>query len=318
MTPKLQMPNPDPHAFIHLEAVTKIYQQGKIRVQALNDLNFVIDRGEFVVIFGPSGSGKTTLLNLIGGLDRVSSGAIQIGGLPIHELAPDQLDAYRLGYVGFIFQGLNLYPSLTVRENVFHQGQLVSEEPEGALLERVDALLDVLGMGERRDHLPDALSGGEQQRAAIGMALIKNPAIIIADEPTGELDAANTANIINLFGEVKAQFPQTTFLVVSHNYAWQDIADRVLYLENGQIKRRVGITARDAPPSTDEFPDIPPLLRVLQCPWCNSYNVQLIIRRPNELQVGAKHAVINGIIMCNDCAANNPVSAKVLKEGEGD
>ena len=199
-------PEMNSEAFIHLDGVTKIYQQGKIRVLALNELHLDIQRGEVITIFGPSGSGKSTLLNLIGGLDRPSSGIIMVGDLPIHDLSIEELDTYRREAVGFIFQNLNLYPSLTVLENVFRQGRLVSHEPEDALLTRAKDLLEILGISHRQNHLPEALSGGEQQRVAIGMALIKNPRIVIADEPTGELDALNTQKIIEARGRTQGQF----------------------------------------------------------------------------------------------------------------
>jgi putative ABC transport system ATP-binding protein len=315
MKAKLPFGDYDESDFIHLDEVTKIYQKGKIRVLALNELNLSIKQGEVIAIFGPSGSGKTTLLNLIGGLDSPSSGKIIVGGLPVHELGSEQLNAYRREHVGFIFQTLNLYPTLTVTENIFHQAQLVSDQEELVLLEHVETLVERLGLNPRKNHLPEALSGGEQQRVAIGMALVKNPSIVIADEPTGELDTANTKKIIQLVGEVKAEFPQTTFIVVSHNPAWQEIADHVYFLENGEIKRHVGMLTGLASPEEDEFPDTLPLAGVMRCPQCNSYNVQIILRSPNKLQVGEKYSVINGIVMCNDCAASNAIAAKIPKEG---
>lgn len=306
----------DKKNFINLDGVTKFYQQGKIRVLVLDELNLKVKQGEVIVIFGPSGSGKTTLLNLIGGLDVPNSGKITVGDLNIHDLSIKELDAYRRFHVGFIFQCLNLYPSLTVTENVFHQAQLVYEDSEEELLKHVFALLDIMGISSRKDYLPERLSGGEQQRVAIAMALIKNPSIIIADEPTGELDASNTQNIINLFADIKASSPRTTFIIVSHNYAWQEIADHVYYLENGKIKRQVGI----APPIDNlcktEFPDIPHLIDALQCPTCSSFNVQFIIDRSNELQVGKKYVIISGIVKCNDCSNSTSINAKILKKGE--
>jgi putative ABC transport system ATP-binding protein len=302
--------------FIHLDEVTKIYQKGKIRVLALNELSLSIKRGEAVAIFGPSGSGKTTLLNLIGGLDSPSSGKIMVGGLPIHDLGPEQLNAYRREHVGFIFQSLNLYPTLTVSENIFHQGQLASDAGEMVLIERVETLVERLDLTARKNHLPEALSGGEQQRVAIGMALIKNPSIIIADEPTGELDTANTRKIIQLVGQVKVDFPQTTFIVVSHNPAWQEVADHVYFLEDGKIARHVEISPERTSPEEGEFAEVPHLAGVMHCPQCNSFNVQVIIRNPKKVQVGERYEIVNGIVMCNDCAANRQFAAKIPKDGE--
>ncbi|HMF33892.1 MAG TPA: ATP-binding cassette domain-containing protein [Candidatus Lokiarchaeia archaeon] len=161
MREKLPFGEFDEGDFIHLDGVTKIYQKGKIRVLALNELSLSVKRGEAIAIFGPSGSGKTTLLNLIGGLDSPSSGKIVVGGLPIHDMAPEQLNAYRREHVGFIFQSLNLYPTLTVTENIFHQGQLASDAEEMVLMERVETLIERLGLTTRKNHLPEALSGGE-------------------------------------------------------------------------------------------------------------------------------------------------------------
>src|SRR5271157_485642 len=148
------------------------------------------------------------------------------------------------------------------------------------------------------------------------MALIKNPSIIIADEPTGELDTANTGNIIQLVGQVKVDFPHTTFVVVSHNPAWQEIADHVYFLEDGKITRHVEFSPECASPEEGEFAEIPHLAGVMHCPQCNSFNVQIIIRNPKKLLVGAEYEIINGIVMCNDCATNSPITAKIPKEGE--
>jgi putative ABC transport system ATP-binding protein len=200
-------------------------------VCALNRVSFDVDSGEWISIMGPSGSGKTTLINILGGLDRVTSGEAVVDGLEIGQLGERELTRYRADKIGFVFQQFHLVPYLTAVENVmlaqyFHS---ITDEKEAA-----DALRRV-GLGDRLDHLPSQLSGGEQQRVAIARALINQPKLLLADEPTGNLDEANEAIVLDLFRELHAS--GHTILVVTHSHAIGNLSDRRLELEHGRLAR---------------------------------------------------------------------------------
>jgi putative ABC transport system ATP-binding protein len=201
---------------------------GLVTVNALKDVSLEVAKGEFLVILGPSGSGKTTLLNLVGGIDSASSGNIQVDGIELSSLNDNDLTAYRRNHIGFVFQFFNLIPTLTARENIEFAAEL-AEQPRDAM-----AVLDEVGLAGRGDHFPSELSGGEQQRVAIARALVKDPPILLADEPTGELDYETGKHILSALRRINKDTNKTV-LLVTHNTAVGDIADRVVRLRDGHI-----------------------------------------------------------------------------------
>lgn len=213
---------------LKLEDVSRSYQMGQVEVRALTGVSLDITRGEFIVILGPSGSGKTTLLNLVGGIDSPTSGKITVDGIELSALNDKGLTEYRRNHIGFVFQFFNLIPTLTARENVEFAAELV-KEPRDPL-----EVLEVVGLKERADHYPSELSGGEQQRVAMARALVKDPPILLCDEPTGELDFETGKHILSamkMINEVNCK----TVLLVTHNTAIGDIAHRVIRLRSGEI-----------------------------------------------------------------------------------
>jgi putative ABC transport system ATP-binding protein len=213
---------------IQLKGVSKIYGTGQVQVNALNDVTFDIKAGEFIVLLGPSGSGKTTLLNLIGGLDALTKGDLIVNGVKLETLNEGQLTTFRRYNVGFIFQFFNLIPTLTARENVEFSAELVKNPLSSS------DLLQEVGLGERADHFPSELSGGENQRVAIARALAPDPPIVLSDEPTGSLDFETGKKIYKLLRSLNATRNKTV-LVVTHNSSIGDIADRVIKLRDGKI-----------------------------------------------------------------------------------
>ena len=213
---------------LKLEDVSRSYQMGQVEVRALTGVSLDITRGEFIVILGPSGSGKTTLLNLVGGIDSPTSGKITVDGIELNALNDKGLTEYRRNHIGFVFQFFNLIPTLTARENVEFAAELV-EEPRAPL-----EVLEVVGLKERADHYPSELSGGEQQRVAIARALVKDPPILLCDEPTGELDFETGKHILSAMKMIN-EVSRKTVLLVTHNTAIGDIAHRVIRLRSGEI-----------------------------------------------------------------------------------
>jgi putative ABC transport system ATP-binding protein len=222
-----------------LKDVSKTYKMGDVEVKALKEVDLQVNKGEFVVVLGPSGSGKTTMLNCIGGIDSPTSGTIIIGGEDISTLDEKQLTAFRRNTVGFIFQFFNLIPTLTAKENVEFALDLVPKEKRGSAQE----VLEQVGLGDRADHFPSQLSGGEQQRVAIARALAKRPPVVLCDEPTGELDYDTGIMILRLMRDIARQ-EQCNFLVVTHNSAIAQMADTVVELHSGEISK---VTHNDNP-----------------------------------------------------------------------
>lgn len=220
----------DDNKTVFLENVSKTYQMGEIEVKALKEVDLTITKGKFVVVLGPSGSGKTTMLNCIGGIDSPTSGTIIVGGNDISKLTEKELTKFRRNTVGFIFQFFNLIPTLTARENVDFALDLVPKEKRGSALE----VLKQVGLGDRANHFPSQLSGGEQQRVAVARALAKRPPVVLCDEPTGELDYDTGIMILRLMRDVSRQ-EQCNFLVVTHNAAIARMADTVVRLHSGEI-----------------------------------------------------------------------------------
>lgn len=216
---------------VRLEHVSKIYRMGLVEVPALQDVDLEVRRGKFVVILGPSGSGKTTILNMVGGIDVPTSGRVLVSDVDIATYTDAQLTAYRRDHVGFIFQFFNLIPTLTARENVELAAQLVRHPRD------VDEVLDAVGLRDRAAHFPSELSGGEQQRVAVARALVKNPPILLCDEPTGELDFETGRRIVQLLRQIN-QREERTVLLVTHNSAIAAMADQVVRLRSGLIVSR--------------------------------------------------------------------------------
>lgn len=216
---------------LEVQDLCKTYGSGETAVHALRHATFSVPKGEFVAVVGESGSGKSTLLNLIGALDTPTSGRVQIDGKDIFSMKERNLTVFRRRNIGFIFQSFNLIPELTVEQNIVFPVLLDYQKPDEAYLEE---LLTVLGLRERRHHLPSRLSGGQQQRVAIGRALITRPALILADEPTGNLDTQNTSEVITLLKEASRRYEQT-ILMITHSRALSQTADRILQVSDGVL-----------------------------------------------------------------------------------
>lgn len=216
------------------EQLTKTYQSGKLKVTALRGVSFAVEAGEFVSIVGPSGSGKSTLFYLLGGLTRASSGRVLIGGVDFAALTDAERTRMRKQKIGFVFQKFNLLPTLTARQNI----ELAHEISGGAApLDRkfLDHLTELLGIRDRLDHRPSELSGGEQQRVAIARALVNRPAIVLADEPTGNLDTENSDAVLTMLRRSNQEFKQTV-LMITHNPEAAAIGDRILHVRDGEIR----------------------------------------------------------------------------------
>ena len=216
--------------FLEIRGIKKSFGTGDSRVNVLKGLDLNIEKGEFCVLLGPSGSGKSTLLNIIGGIDGADEGSITIEGERLEDMTEKKLSMYRRKHRGYIFQIYNLIPNLTVRENI-EVGAYLSEQPLD-----VDELLHTLGLYEHQRKLPNQLSGGQQQRTAIGRAIVKNPDILLCDEPTGALDYHTSKEILKLIETVNQRYGNT-IIMVTHNDAIKDMADRVVKLRDGMIRK---------------------------------------------------------------------------------
>lgn len=216
--------------FIEIQGIKKHYGEGDSRVEVLRGIDISINQGEFCVLLGPSGSGKSTLLNIIGGIDQADEGSITIQNEKTADMNEKKLTQYRRKHLGYIFQMYNLIPNLTVRENI-EVGAYLSDKPLN-----VDELLDTLGLANHAHKLPNKLSGGQQQRCAIGRAIVKNPDILLCDEPTGALDYATSKEILKLIETVNQKYGNTV-IMVTHNDAIKNMADRVVKLRDGQIRK---------------------------------------------------------------------------------
>ena len=215
--------------FLELNQVKKSFGSGENRVQVLKGIDLAVEKGEFCVLLGPSGSGKSTLLNILGGIDRADSGDILIDGERMADMNEKALTLYRRRHLGYIFQMYNLIPNLTVRENI-EVGAYLSRRPLD-----VDELLHLLGLWDHRGKLPNQLSGGQQQRTSIGRAIVKNPDILLCDEPTGALDYKTSKEILKLIETVNQKYGNTV-IMVTHNDAIRLMADRVVRLRDGAIR----------------------------------------------------------------------------------
>lgn len=218
---------------LEVKNLTKVYGKGNTAVKALDDISFSVKKGDFVCIVGPSGSGKSTLLHLLGGVDRPTSGNILIDGTDIYNLNETQLAIFRRRQIGLVYQFYNLIPILTVEENITLPMLLDEQKVDTKQFKRV---IDVLGLNERISHLPNQLSGGQQQRVSIGRALISNPAIMLADEPTGNLDSKNSGEIMELLKMFNKTYNQT-LIVITHDERIALQADRIISIEDGKIAK---------------------------------------------------------------------------------
>ena len=216
---------------LEVQSLSRTYGSGETAVHALKEACFSVPRGEFVAIVGESGSGKSTLLNLLGALDTPTSGKVLIDGKDIFAMKDAQLTIFRRRNIGFIFQAFNLIPELTVEQNILFPALLDHQKPDAAYL---DELLTVLNLKSRRNHLPSQLSGGQQQRVAIGRALFTRPSLILADEPTGNLDSQNSSEVIALLREASRAYEQT-IIMITHNRSIAQSADRVLQVSDGVL-----------------------------------------------------------------------------------
>ena len=216
---------------LEVRSLSKTYGSGNTAVHALKNANFSVQKGEFVAVVGQSGSGKSTLLNLLGGLDTPTEGKVYIDGKDILSMDDNALTVFRRRNIGFIFQAFNLIPDLTVAQKIVFPTLLDYRKPD---MNYLDELLQVLNLQERKDHLPSQLSGGQQQRAAIGRALFTRPALILADEPTGNLDSGNSREVIALLKKASEKYEQT-IIMITHNQSIAQSADRILRVSDGVV-----------------------------------------------------------------------------------
>lgn len=216
--------------FLEIKGIKKNFGEGDSLVEVLKGIDLFVEKGEFCVLLGPSGSGKSTLLNIIGGIDRADEGSITINGEKTEDMNEKRLTMYRRKHLGYIFQMYNLIPNLTVQENI-EVGAYLSEHPLD-----VEELIETLGLTQHKHKLPNQLSGGQQQRCAIGRAIVKNPDILLCDEPTGALDYNTSKEILKLIETVNRKYGNTV-IMVTHNDAIKNMADRVVKLRDGQIRK---------------------------------------------------------------------------------
>ncbi|UCC90071.1 MAG: ABC transporter ATP-binding protein [Anaerolineales bacterium] len=250
---------------LETQRVSKQYQMGEVTVDALAGVDFTVGEGEFVAIMGPSGSGKSTLLHLLGGLDGPSDGEVALAGRQLSKLSDNQITLIRRRNVGFIFQFFNLLPTLTAEENIalplLIDGQNIKKHKE-----KIDRLLALVGLADRRDHKPDQLSGGQQQRVAIARAFVTDPAIVLADEPTGNLDSKTGEEILGLLRRSCDEFGQT-IVVVTHDAKAASFADRVTFLMDGRIVDHLKMTG-------DQVEDVRQIQRHLRALEVSGQNAQ--------------------------------------------
>lgn len=230
-------------AYIEFKNIVKEYKMGEVTIKALNNTNFEIEKGELVVIVGPSGAGKTTTLNILGGMDKATSGEVIVDGKEITKLNGKKLIEYRRNDIGFVFQFYNLVQNLTAKENVELATQICSDALD------VNEILEKVGLSDRKDNFPAQLSGGEQQRVAIARAIAKNPKLLLCDEPTGALDYKTGKSILKLLQEM-ARKEKMTVAIITHNGAIAPMADKVIHFKNGTAEK---IEINDNPISIDEI-----------------------------------------------------------------
>ena len=218
---------------LEVKNLTKIYKKGNTTVKALDNISFNVDKGEFIAIIGKSGSGKSTLMHLLGGVDTPTSGSIVVDGNKIYELDESEMAIFRRRNIGIIYQFYNLIPSLNVEENIMLPRLLDNRKPDN---EKLESILEIIRLVKRKKHLPSELSGGEEQRVSVGRALINDPAIILADEPTGNLDSKSSDEIVELLKLANKRYNQT-LIVITHDEKIALQADRIITINDGKILR---------------------------------------------------------------------------------
>ena len=229
--------------FVKVQDITKTYKMGEVEIHAVDHISFSIEQGELVVIVGPSGAGKTTVLNILGGMDTATSGKLYVDGKDITAYNSKQLTGYRRDDIGFVFQFYNLVPNLTALENVELALQISKDQLDA------QAVLEEVGLGERKNNFPAQLSGGEQQRVSIARALAKNPKLLLCDEPTGALDYNTGKSILKLLQNMCREKGMTV-IIITHNQALAPMADRLIHIKNGQVAR---MESNENPTSIDEI-----------------------------------------------------------------
>jgi putative ABC transport system ATP-binding protein len=220
-------------ALIECRGLTRTYRRGETEIKPLDGLDLEVEAGSFLALMGPSGSGKTTLLNLIAGIDRATSGSLKVGGVELAELSRSKLAAWRADHVGYVFQLYNLVPVLTAYENV-ELPLLLHKLSAKQRHEKVSLALDLVGLTDRHDHYPRQLSGGQEQRVAIARAIVADPSILVADEPTGDLDATSAASVMDLLRRLHRELGRT-LIMVTHDPRTAAYAERTLHLEKGKL-----------------------------------------------------------------------------------
>ncbi|TFH29067.1 MAG: ABC transporter ATP-binding protein [Promethearchaeota archaeon] len=324
--------NSSPRAVnVHVEDLYRIFQQGQLEVVALKGVNLKIYAGEIVIIMGPSGSGKTTLLNCMSGLDRPSAGNIFIRGFDIAKMNDLGVQKVLQNEIGIVFQFFNLVPSLTAAGNI-ELPMNIADKPELYRKERVKNLLDLVGLEDRSHHRPFTLSGGERQRVAIAMAFANDPRVILADEPTGNIDSITSDKIMQIFANFREQYPEKSVVIVTHNPALRKIADRTFIIKDGQIIRELGrvdpkgetfasepqssgtetqvvhdiLTGRSSKDEVEEI--LNPINRFLEfgkiekCRYCESPQIQKKIdHQQGSFRMENGHLITRAAIYCEQC-----------------
>ncbi len=321
----------DLNACINIFNLYKIYKRDKIEVVALRGLNLHVKRGEILMVVGPSGCGKTTLLNLIGGLDKLTAGKIFIDHDDITDLNYDALTVYRRKKIGFVFQFMNLVKSLNAYENV-ELPLIALDVPDLERKQKVDELLEVVGMRERRLHYPSELSGGEQQRIAIAAALANSPSIILADEPTGELDSKNAREIMSVFKSLVKKYPNVTIIIVTHDLSLKGYADKLVRMRDGLVDETVQFKYtkenRDANGGMDDgslpgmmnigdfsdvLPQYPLIADINCCPKCNDPKIQVsILKAANVEKPHPLFQIRDAMIVCYECQNVEKIKVKLF------
>jgi putative ABC transport system ATP-binding protein len=325
--------NIDTSACINIFDLYKVYKRDKIEVVAIRGLNLQVKRGEVLMVVGPSGCGKTTLLNLIGGLDKATAGKVFIDNIDITEYNYDALTVYRRNKIGFVFQFMNLVKSLNAYENVelplIALG--VSDKERKA---RVNDLLEAVGLRERRLHYPAELSGGEQQRVAIATALANNPSIILADEPTGELDSTKAHEVMATFKGLVSKYPNITVIIVTHDLSLKNYANRIVRMRDGAVEEAVQLQylkddkndplvkdggqsqqARDLSDIGNVLPQFPSISDLKYCTKCNDPRIQVsILKAVNVDKPHPLFQIRDAVVICNECQNVEKIKVKVFHQ----
>ncbi|WP_371802331.1 ABC transporter ATP-binding protein [Candidatus Lokiarchaeum ossiferum] len=289
---KIEQKNP----VVSLEGVYKIYKQGHLEVIALNNIDLTVYPGELVVIMGPSGSGKTTLLNIIAGLERPNAGSVKVKDLEISRLKDEGIQQLLQNDIGIIFQFFNLIPSLTAAGNV-EMPMIVAKKPKNERKKRVEELLNDVGLKNRTRHRPFTLSGGEKQRVAIAQAFANNPKLILADEPTGNIDSVSAEKIMAIFHQNMEKYPDKAMIIVTHDPAFRKIADRTYVIRDGQFVREIAKMAmEDLNSNGYEYTDEDSQIIAVQAKHEQS---KALIEEPQEL------CKIESITQCPICHSEN-------------